>query len=265
MYRVEVSRAMRRWRTWILAAVLAGVPTLFTIVLATTRPSGGEGPPMMGLAVRNGFFAAVVGLVITQTFLLPMAASMIAGDAIAGDASKGVLRYLLIRPVGRMRLVTAKYGAVMTVLALEVLVIVIVGIVVGGAMLGYSTFPTVSGSTVSAGSAALRIIGATSYVLIGLAPIAAIGIFASTVTDSAPGAIGMTLGFFIVEQIVASIPNLSLLHPYMIGQYQLAIVDLFRAPVAWSGLTRGLALSVGYTAVFLSASLYWFRRKDIAS
>ena len=55
-----------------------------------------------------------------------------AGDAIAGEAQAGTLRYLLIRPVGRTRLLVAKLVAVLGVRAASrVVVVAVVGYVVG--------------------------------------------------------------------------------------------------------------------------------------
>lgn len=265
MYRVEMSRALRRWRTWVIAAVLVAMPTLFTIVIAVSPPPSGEGPPLTSLALRSGFFAGVIGLVLTQFFLLPMTASIIGGDAISSDASHGMLRYLLIRPVGRMRLLLAKYAAAMTALAIEVLAIVVAGLVVGGIFLGLGSIPTLSGTTLGPLEAMLRLVGSMTYVIIGLAPIAAIGVFASTLTDSSPGAIGATLGFYIVEQILLGIPNLSSIHPYLLGQDGLAFTDLFRAPVAWKSMTHGATVALVYTVVFVGLALLRFGRKDITS
>jgi hypothetical protein len=42
---------------------------------------------------------------------LPVAVAVLAGDSIAGEANIGTLRYLLIRPVGRTRLLVAKLVA----------------------------------------------------------------------------------------------------------------------------------------------------------
>ena len=47
----------------------------------------------------------------------------------------GTLRYLLVRPVGRVRLVAEKYGAVMTLLALAVLWIMAVAFSANGKIL----------------------------------------------------------------------------------------------------------------------------------
>ena len=44
---------------------------------------------------------------------LPIAVAITAGDAIAGEAQPGTLRYMLVRPVGRTRLLVAKLVAVM--------------------------------------------------------------------------------------------------------------------------------------------------------
>ena len=38
MFRVEIGKALRRWRTWLLAAALAGVPVLIVIAVKASPP-----------------------------------------------------------------------------------------------------------------------------------------------------------------------------------------------------------------------------------
>ncbi|MCZ9344791.1 ABC transporter permease, partial [Streptomyces sp. TRM76130] len=52
-------------------------------------------------------------LAATLPFFLPMAVGVVAGDAIAGEASAGTLRYLLVAPAGRTRLLLTKYATVL--------------------------------------------------------------------------------------------------------------------------------------------------------
>src|SRR6266511_2725561 len=56
---------------------------------------------------RNLVLLAVLAL------FLPMAVSVVAGDSIAGEANLGTLRYLLVAPVRRGRLLAVKYTAVL--------------------------------------------------------------------------------------------------------------------------------------------------------
>ena len=104
MFRVEIGKAMRRWRTWLLAAALAGVPVLIVAAVKVSPPppqNAQDAPPFLLQIVKNGLFAPLTGLAVVQPFFLSLAIGLFAGDAIAGEAQIGTLRYLLVRPVRR--------------------------------------------------------------------------------------------------------------------------------------------------------------------
>src|SRR5690348_11828930 len=107
MFRVELAKAVRRWRTWALAAALGAIPALIVVGVAVggARHHGNDGPPFIGYILRSGYFAPLTALAVVQPFFLPLTAGLLSGDAIAGEATSGTLRYLLTRPVGRSRLV----------------------------------------------------------------------------------------------------------------------------------------------------------------
>ena len=264
MFLVEMAKAVHRLRTYVLGALLAAVGVLPVIILAT-GDSGSGGPPFFDLIPRNGLFASLTALAIVQPFILPLGAGLLAGESLAGEATAGSLRYLLVRPVGRIHLVVAKYGAVMALLALAVIWVLVIGMVSGGIAYGYGPLPTLSGATLSGGAAALRIVAAAGYVVVGVAGVTAVGMFASTITDSAPGATVATVAFVIISQILDAIPALRGIRPYLLTHDWLAFVDLFRSPVAWDGMRHGLMVVGAYTAVFLGGSLAVFTRKDVVS
>jgi ABC-2 type transport system permease protein len=261
-------KAARRWRTWLVAAALGGIPALIVIAVKLSPPTGAAGrdaPPFLLQIVRNGLFAPLTGLAVIQPFFLPLAAGLFAGDAIAGEAQGGTLRYLLVRPVARSRLVLAKYAGAMTLLALMLAWVVAVGTLFGAIVFGLGPLPTLSGTTLSTGAAVLRILGAAAYMLLAVSGIVAIGTYVSTLTDSGPGATVATVIMGIASEIVDNIPSLRAIHPYLPTHGWLAFTDLFRFPIAWSALRGGLVVSLAYTVVFLGAALVWFGRKDVAS
>lgn len=264
MFLVELAKATRRLRTWVFGAGLAGLAVLPVVVVATT-PGAGGGPPFLELIRRNGLFAGLAALGLILPFFLPLGTSLLSGEAIAGEASNGTLRYLLARPVGRIRLVLAKYASVMTELSAAIAWVILVGLIAGGLAFGFRPLPTLSGTTLGEGEALLRIVGAGLYVLCGMAGLAAVGVFVSTITDSGPGATVATMALAIASQILDSLPSLRAIHPYLISHGWLAFVDLFRSPVEWSAMTRGLLLDAAYAALFLSAALAVFSRKDVVS
>jgi len=268
MLRVELIRALRRWRTYVLGAGLAGIPILIVVSLklSSNDPSAAAtGPAFLGKILVNGLFAPLSALAVIQPFFLPLGAGLLSGDAVAGEASAGTLRYLLVRPVGRIRLIIDKYAFVMLSVIAGVVWVVAVGLVAGGAAYGVGPMPTLSGTTMSAAQAVLRIVAAGAYMVGGVAGIAAIGLFISTLTDSAPGAAIAPVAVAIVSQILDNIDSLRVIHPFLISHRWLAWTDLFRSPVEWGGMARGALTFAIYTAVFLGAALRAFVRRDVTS
>lgn len=264
MFRVEVGKALHRPRTYVLAALLAAVAVLPIVVFATSSSASG-GPAFFDFLRRSGLFGPLAALAVMQPFILPLGAGLLSGEAIAAEASSGTLRYLLARPVPRVRLVLEKYAAVIALLGLAVLWILLVGLVAGVIAFGLKALPTLSGSTIAVGSAAVRIVVSALYVLASIAGLAAIGILISCLTDSAPIATVATVAIVILFQLLDGLSSLHAIHPLLLTHHWLAYVDLFRSPVVWDGIVRGAIAFSAYTAIFLSAAVFWFRRKDITS
>ena len=111
MWRAELATQFRRRRMVALLAVLAAVPAALAVaVYLSGGPQAGEGPTFLDQVTHNGVFAALAGLTVTIPFFLPLTVAVVSGDTIAGEASLGTLRYLLVRPSGRSRLLLAKAG-----------------------------------------------------------------------------------------------------------------------------------------------------------
>jgi len=175
------------------------------------------------------------------------------------------LRYLLVRPVGRLRLILSKYAAAVVLITVLILWVTIVGLVAGGAAYGWGPMPTLSGSTLSPGTALLRIGGAACYIATGMSALAAVGVFASTLSDSAPGASVATVGLAIVSQILESLSALAPIHTFLISERWLAFVDLFRDPIVWGEMAEGLVAHALYAAVFVALAGVVLARKDVMS
>ena len=72
------------------------------VFLAVTRSARGPGeePAFLSAVLSNGALFPAAALAIVLPLFLPVSVAVVAGDAVAGEASSGTLRYLLIRPVG---------------------------------------------------------------------------------------------------------------------------------------------------------------------
>ena len=106
LMRSELRLVFGRRRNQVLLAGLAAVPVLLGTVLFVTQDSalGGQGPGFVGRVTGNGLFLVVAALFLCLPFLLPLTIGIASGDAVAGEASAGTLRYLLTGPVSLTRL-----------------------------------------------------------------------------------------------------------------------------------------------------------------
>jgi ABC-2 type transport system permease protein len=271
MIRVELVKMLRRPRTWITIVMLNALPTLVAVLLAVTDigPQPGEGPPFLSAVLTDGTLFPLAALAIVLPLFMPVAVAVVAGDAVAGEAQAGTLRYLLIRPVGRTRLLVAKLVSVLAFVLLAVLVVAAVGYVVGRGLLGGGDARTlvtgVSGSSLTSTQLVERTLMSVVYVSLSMLSVAAVALLLSTVTDSPLGAALGALAFLIASTLLLTLDAASALQPYLPTRYWLSFVDLFRQPILWRDVLRGVGLQAVYVVVLLGAAWANFTTKDIKS
>jgi len=271
MIGVELLKLFRRPRTWMTIGLLDALPTIVAILLAITGvgPRPGQGPAFLSAVLSNGSLFAVAALAIVLPLFLPVAVAVVAGDTIAGEAQGGTLRYLLIRPVGRTRLLVAKLVSVFAFVGVAVVVVAGTGYVVGRLLLGNQPLSeavtSVSGTTLTAEQIAGRTALAIGYVAFSMLGVAAVALFLSTVTDSALSATMGALAILIGSSLLLTIDASRALQPYLPTRYWLSFIDLFRDPILWRNVLRGVALQGVYVAVLLGAAWANFTTKDVTS
>jgi len=265
---VELIKMMRRPRTWLIIGMLIALPTLVAVLLAVTDlgPRPGTGPPFLSAVLSDGTLFPLAALGVVLPLLLPIAVAVLGGDAIAGESQTGTLRYLLVRPVGRTHLLLAKLVTVVAFVLLAVLVVAAVSYAEGRLLLGRApTTGTVSlsGSTLTQQELGWRTALALGYVIISMLGVAAVALFFSTLTSSAIGAALGTIGVLVASTVLLGLDAGSAVHPFLPTRYWLAFVDLFRDPILWRDVARGLVVQLGYLAVFTLAAWANFSTKDI--
>ncbi|MFD6025534.1 ABC transporter permease [Streptomyces griseoluteus] len=271
LLRNELVTTLRRWRTLVLLAVLAAVPVLIGIAVRVGTGGGGDpdrgggGPAFIAQVTNNGLFLVFTALAATLPFFLPMAVGVIAGDAVAGEAGAGTLRYLLVAPAGRTRLLLTKYATVLAFCLLATLVVAVSALAVGVLLFPLGEVTTISGTRIGFGDGLLRALLIALAVAASLTGVAALGLFVSTLTNSGIAAMATTVGLLITVQILDQIPQLHAIQPYLFSHYWLSFADLLRDPVLWDDLRRDLVLQGIYAAVFGTAAWARFTAKDITA
>ncbi len=271
MIRVELVKLLLRPRTWVTIALLNALPTLVAVLLAVTdlAPQPGDGPAFLAAVLSDGTLFPLAALAIVLPLLMPVAVALHAGESVAGEAVTGTLRYVLVRPVGRTRLLVAKLVGIMAFVLLAVVVVAAVGYVVGVLLLGNGsadgTVASVSGSTLSSTELVERTLLSIVYVALSMLGVAALALLLSTLSDSPLAAAMGALAFLVGSTLLLTLDAARALHPYLPTRYWLSFVDLFRDPILWSGVVRGVALQGTYVAVFLAAAWASFATKDVTS
>jgi ABC-2 type transport system permease protein len=246
--------------------VLAVVPVIIAIAVKASGPSGaGDGPDFVSSITGNGLFVALAALTVEMPLFLPLAVAAVSGDAVAGEANLGTLRYLLTIPAGRTRLLAVKYAAIVIFAFVATLLVAAVGTVMGLSLFGGGDMTLLSGSQTSLADGLWRILLTTGYLAVCFAALGAIGLFVSTLTEQPIAATIAVVLINVMMFILDSISQLDWLHPWLLTHWWTAFGDLLRDPIATDNISRGLLTAAVYAVVFWLAAWARFSNKDITS
>jgi ABC-2 type transport system permease protein len=262
----ELSVLFRRRRTIAMLIALAAVPILIAVAvrLSSSRAQG-RGPAFLDQISQNGLFVATVALTISIPLFLPLTVGVVAGDSIAGEASAGTLRYLLVGPVGRVRLLVVKYLSAAIFCLSATVAVSVAGAVIGIALFPVGPVTLLSGDTIGVGESVLRSLLIAAYICVSLLGLCAIGLFISTLTDVPVGAMAATVVAAVVSQVLDALPQLAWLHPWLFSHYWLSFADLLRQPIEWGSFGDNALLQLGYLVVFSALAYGRFSTKDVLS
>ena len=278
LFRTELVKAVRRTRTMIGAGLLIALPALIVWAIHQ-RPGRPDNPDrafgLFRLAHQSGLLVPASVLNATDGFLLVVMAGLLAGDTVASDASWGNLRYLLLRPVGRLRLLAAKTGVTALLIWASVTLVALSALVAG--LLAFGSHPLVVpsfpfggpgggpfvGYTLSTSALLLRTVIATAYVAASYTALLGVGVFLSTVIDVPSGAIGAAIGVYIVSQILDGITALGQVRYGFPTHYLDAWQPMFTENRYPHDMAVGMGVQVAWLVVFGTAACVWFARKDI--
>jgi ABC-2 type transport system permease protein len=276
--RAETVKTTRRMRTYIAFGVVAAIPVIMTIALKLNppdNPGGGNGPGG-GLFFLTANFSGVVlpfaALRVMSAFLLIIVVAIFGGDAMASDAAWGNLRFVLMRPVARVKLLLSKLWVATLVSWAAVATVSIVALVIGGIVFGWHALDAphfenghFSVLHQSIGTLIWHLAVATAYVAWMLTGLVAFTFMLSCMTDVPYGAIVTGVGFYIVSQILDAIEPLGSLRYILPTHYFDNWSDLVFQGHATSNMARGALLMIGYVLLFTGVAVWWFRRKDVLS
>jgi ABC-2 type transport system permease protein len=261
----ELMLIFGRRRNWVGGLILAAVPVLIAIAVKVSPSSGADSSNFINQIAGNGIFVALASLVLEIPLFLPIAVASIAGDAVAGEANLGTLRYLLSVPVDRTRLLLVKFGAIAVFALAATLLVALVGALLGLALFGGGPVLTLSGTLLPFWTGVGRLLLIVVYVAICMTALGGIGLFVSTLTEQPIAATIATLILALGSEISDAVPQLSAIHRFLPTHYWLAFGDLMRDPVSYDRIVPGLLSAALYLAIFGTAAWARFGGRDVTS
>lgn len=254
---------VRRPRTLVLLGVFAVIPILIAIAIATAGQAG-PGGGLIAAIGGNGLVLPVAALTVSLTLLLPLAVTMSAADAIAGESASGTLRGLLLSPVGRLRLVGMKAFGVLVVATLATVAIAVVGLVAGLVVVGGAEgqLVTLSGTTVGLGGAVGRVALVAVWTIGQLIAVGAVALAISALTEHPLVVLASVLGGLIVFGVLSAIPSMEWLQPYLLTSGWAAGTDALRDPLPLSGMIESTLRALCYAAIGAGLTIYRMLRRD---
>lgn len=263
-FRSELWLIFGRRRNWVGGLILASVPILIAVVVKVSGSSGGD-TFVFGQITQNGLFVGLAALTVELPFFLPIAVAAISGDAVAGEANLGTLRYLLVTPVDRTRLVLVKLGGIALFALAATGLVAAVGAVAGVVLFGGGGFVTLSGTTLGFGAGLVRLALVCLYVTLSLTALGAIGLFVSTLTEQPVAAGIAVLVLTVASQILDQLSQLAAIHRYLPTHFWFDYGELLRDPLDLTTLGPGALSALAYVVVFTAAAWARFTTADVSS
>jgi ABC-2 type transport system permease protein len=264
VYRWELRKLVSQKRTYLGLALVIVLPLIFVTFEGLHHAHNRQGNIFATEITQSGLATPVLMLLFMSGFFLPLAASLVAGDIFANEDGNGTLKTILTRSVDRGQVFAAKALAAMTYAALAVFLSAAVATVAGVASWGFHSVTTFSGTVVSAPEALLLVFASNAVYLIPLAALAGIGVLLSAATRNSAAAVVGTIGLVILLFIVAQIPGLESIQPYLLTEQFQAWQGLLRTPTDWAPIAHSAWVCALYGVPALFAGYLVFLRRDVA-
>lgn len=269
-WRHELRRQWGRRRTLWSFGLLLALPLILVASFAfgersTSGGRGGTTTRIFDLAQSGAANFSLVVVFLASELLLVLLAALFCGDAVPSEASWASLRYLLIAPVRRARLLTSKLviGVASTVVA--TLLLPSWALLVGGVAYGWAPLTNPIGENLTWGQFLPRLALAVAYIFITLLPIAAIAFWLGVRSDAPLAAVG---GAVLISILANILDQLDALEPYrnaFPGHYSRAWQDALAVTPEWSDMVHGALWSLVWAVAFTMLAYRRFRRVDILS
>lgn len=276
LLRIELYKIFKRPRTYISF----GIVTAIALIIQLAMTSGGReflDFGMQGMTeqfdirgnILNGYLVAYL---ILQSLLIhiPLLVALVAGDALAGEANMGTLRLMLTHPISRPQLVLIKFISSVIYSVLLIIWLAVVALFFSLLLFGRGDMINMKSDTfvlLLQDDIMWRYAASFAFASLAMVTIVSLSIFLSAFTDNAIGPIIATMGIVVVLTILSNLelPLFNAIKPYLFSSHMIGWKGFFDDPVPYKAIGRSALVLVLYTVGFLSATIFYFNKKDIKS
>ena len=276
LLRIELYKIFKRPRTYISFGIVTAITFVIQLAMLT------DGKTFVGFALQgvneqfdihgnilNGYLVAYI---ILQSLLIhiPLLVALVAGDTLAGEANLGTLRLLLTKPISRSQLVMVKFLSSFIYTVLLIIWLAVVALFLSMLLFG-------RGDMINLKSDAFvlllkhdimwRYAAAFLFAVLAMTTIAAMSMLLSAFADNSIGPIIATMGIVVVLTILSNLelPLFNIVKPYLFTTHMIGWKGFFDDPVPFAAIARSALVLCTYTIAFISATIFYFNKKDIRS
>jgi ABC-2 type transport system permease protein len=284
----ETLKTFLKWRTYI-GFIAIGV--LIPLIEIGMKLEGRTGFSGMTRGLQQDFFFVgnlyngwfIGHMIMFSLFVhIPFLISLVAGDVLAGEATAGTFRLLLIRPVSRTRILLAKYAATLFYTFTFVIFLAVISLGLGlplfgsGDLLTFDVSKDLNGGTllstrgilvIPQTELLLRFLLAYGLALLAMWVVASLAFLFSALVENAIGPIVGTMAIVIGCYILNSLPYsfFDTLKPFLFTTYMNVWQKAFTEPIEWQEILQWSAYLGCYCFGFFTITWYVFTRRDILS
>lgn len=275
MLKYELLKTYLKWRTYIgFIAIIVLVP----VAEIALKLEGGSMIKRMTRGIDEDFLLVgnlFNGYFVTQFIMnalwvhIPFLISLVAGDQLAGEATGGTFRLLLIRPASRGRVLLIKY--ITTLFYSFTLVVFLALISLGLGLVLFGSGPLIvfgkAFTIIASDELAWRMALAFGLATVSMWCVASLGFLFSSLVENAIGPIIGTMAVIITLLIISNIPvdAFTALRPYFFTHYLNIWQKALENPIPWQTIGNHLAIIGGHCIGFYLVTWYIFVRKDVLS
>ena len=262
VYRWELRKLLSQKRTYLGLLFAAAIAIIFVSTVAA-RNHGPEAVPFGSYVLQSGLAVPLVLLTFGAYWLFPLITALVAGDIVASEDHNGTLKTILTRSLDRAPIFAGKVLTSFTYALAALLTMAVVALIGGALLSGFHPLISLSGTTVHTGRA-LVLIGASFLVyLVPMLGVASVGVLFSSISRNSAAAVVGTLMLSLVLQLVAILPGVGAIKPYLLTNQFFAWHGFLRVPTDWAPITHALWVCAIWIAVSLAIGVTVFIRRDV--